>query len=155
RGRGAMRRIAFTSIVLLCSIALPHAQEAQVKLPVIGWLSPSTTQAYQQVGLGNPGPQLLRDSLAKFGLIDGKNVRVEMRLAEGRLERFQGLAEALVREGATVILAFGEPAGQAAQAATATIPIVCVADDLVDSGLAASLAKPGSNMTGESILATE
>jgi ABC-type uncharacterized transport system substrate-binding protein len=150
-----MRRIAFTLTVWLCSTVLLHAQEAQIKLPVIGWLSPSTIRAYQQTGLGNPGPQLLRDSLAKFGLIDGKNVRLEMRLAEARLERFPGLAEALVREGATVILAFGEPAGRAAQAATATIPIVCVADDLVGSGLAASLAKPGSSMTGVSILATE
>jgi putative tryptophan/tyrosine transport system substrate-binding protein len=150
-----MRRIAFTLTVWLCSAVLLHAQEAQVKLPVIGWLSPSTTQAYQQTGLGKPGPQLLRETLAKFGLIDGKNVRLEMRLAEGRLERFPGLAEALVRDGATVILAFGEPAGQAAQTATATIPIVCVADDLVGSGLAASLARPGSNMTGVSILATE
>jgi putative ABC transport system substrate-binding protein len=60
-----------------------------------------------------------------------------------------------VRDGATVILAFGEPAGRAAQAATKTLPIVCVADDLVNSGLAAGLAKPGSNMTGVSILATE
>src|SRR5436190_5350019 len=148
-------RIVFTLIVWLCGAVVPHAQEAQVKLPVIGWLSPSTIQAYQQVGLGKPGPELLRESLAKFGLIDGKNVRVEMRLAEGRLERFQGLAEELVRDGATVILASGEPAGQAAQAATATIPIVCVADDLVGSVLAASLVKPGSNMTGVSILATE
>jgi putative ABC transport system substrate-binding protein len=148
-------RLVFTLIIWLCSTAFPHAQEAQVRLPVIGWLSPSTTQAYQQTGLGKPGPQLLRESLARFGLIDGKNVRLEMRLAEGRLERFPGLAEGLVRDGATVILAFGEPAGQAAQAATATIPIVCVADDLVGSGLAASLAKPGSNMTGVSILATE
>ncbi|MEH2565945.1 ABC transporter substrate-binding protein [Bradyrhizobium sp. AZCC 2289] len=148
-------RLVFTLIIWLCSTAFPHAQEAQVRLPVIGWLSPSTTQAYQQTGVGKPGPQLLRESLARFGLVDGKNVRLEMRLAEGRLERFPGLAEGLVRDGATVILAFGEPAGQAAQAATATIPIVCVADDLVGSGLAASLAKPGSNMTGVSILATE
>jgi putative ABC transport system substrate-binding protein len=78
-----------------------------------------------------------------------------MRLAEGRLDRLPGLAQALVRDGATVILAFGEAAGRAAQAATKTIPIVCVGDDLVDSGLAASLAKPGSNITGVSILATE
>jgi putative tryptophan/tyrosine transport system substrate-binding protein len=148
-------RLVFTLVIWLCSTAFPHAEEAQDKLPVIGWLTPSTTQAYQQTGLGKPGPQLLRESLARFGLIDGKNVRLEMRLAEGRLERFPGLAEGLVRDGATVILAFGEPAGQAAQAATATIPIVCVADDLVGSGLAASLAKPGSNMTGVSILATE
>jgi putative ABC transport system substrate-binding protein len=78
-----------------------------------------------------------------------------MRLAEGKLDRLQGLAEAVVREGAAVILAYGEEAGRAAQAATKTLPIVCVADDLVDSGLAASLARPGSNMTGVSILATE
>lgn len=148
-------RLVFTLVIWLCSAAFPHAEDAQDKLPVIGWLTPSTTQAYQQTGLGKPGPQLLRESLARFGPIDGKNVRLEMRLAEGRLERFAGLAEGLVRDGATVILAFGEPAGQAAQAATATIPIVCVADDLVGSGLAASLAKPGSNMTGVSILATE
>src|ERR1700730_927387 len=148
-------RLGFTLIIWLYSTAFPHAEEAQDKLPVIGWLTPSTTQAYQQTRLGKTGPQLLRESLARFGLIDGKNVRLEMRLAEGRLERFAGLAEGLVRDGASVILAFGEPAAQAAQAATATIPIVCVADDLVGSGLAASLAKPGSNMTGVSILATE
>ena len=78
-----------------------------------------------------------------------------MRLAEGKLDRLPVLADGLVREGATVILAFGEPAGRAAQAATTTVPIVCVADDLVDSGLAADLTKPVRNMTGISILATE
>src|SRR3954467_11197719 len=121
-------RIVFTAVICLCSTLVAHADETQVKLPVIGWLSPSTSQAYQQPGLGNPGLQLLRESLAKVGLVDGKNVRVEMRLAEGRLERLPALAEALVRDGATVILAFGEPAGQAAQGATRTLPIVCVAD---------------------------
>jgi putative ABC transport system substrate-binding protein len=130
------------------------AQESG-KVPVIGWLSPATTESYSQPGPGNPGPQLLRDSLARHGLIDGKNVRVDLRLAEGKPERLPGLAEALVREGAAVILAFGEAAGRAAQAATRTLPIVCAGDDLVDSGLAADLAKPGRNITGVSILATE
>ena len=139
----------------LCSTVLPYAQEPSLKLPVIGWLTPATTQSYQQQGPANPGPQLLRDLLARHGLIDGKNVRLDMRLAEGKLDRLSGLAEALVRDGATVILAFGEEAGRAAQAATKTIPIVCVGDDLVDSGLATSLARPGSNMTGVSIHATE
>jgi putative ABC transport system substrate-binding protein len=97
----------------------------------------------------------MRESLARHGLIDGKNMRLDMRLAEGRLDRLPRIAEELVREGAAVILAYGEAAGRAAQAATKTIPIVCVGDDLVDSGLAASLARPGSNMTGVSILATE
>src|SRR5437660_8706685 len=150
-----MRRITLALIFCVCGIAPAFAQEPPAKVPIIGWLTPSTTESYQQPGAGNPGPQLLRDSLAKHGLIDGKTIRLDMRLAEGRLDRLPGLAEALVREGATVILAYGEPAARAAQAATKTIPIVCVGDDLVDSGLAASLARPGSNMTGVSILATE
>jgi putative tryptophan/tyrosine transport system substrate-binding protein len=151
-----MRRIAFSLIFWLCGNVLASAQEASVKLPVIGWLSPATTQSYQQPGPGNPGLQLLRDSLAKHKfVVDGKNMRIDMRLAEGKLDRLPGLAEALVSDGATVILAFGEEAGRAAQAATKTLPIVCVGEDLVDSGLAASLARPGSNVTGVSILATE
>jgi putative tryptophan/tyrosine transport system substrate-binding protein len=150
-----MRRIALISVCWLCSTVLPYAQEPPIRVPVIGWLSPATMQSYSQPGAGNPGPQLFRDLLAKHGLIDGKNVRLDMRLAEGKLDRLAELAEALVRDGATVIIASGEAAGRAAQAATKTLPIVCVADDLVNSGLAANLAKPGSNMTGVSILATE
>jgi ABC-type uncharacterized transport system substrate-binding protein len=150
-----MGRIALALIFWPCVSVLAFAQEPPVKVPIIGWISPSTTESYQQSAPGSPGPRLLRESLARHGLIDGKTVRLDMRLAEGRLDRLPGLAEALVRDGATVILAYGEAAGRAAQAATKTIPIVCVGDDLVDSGLAASLAKPGSNMTGVSILATE
>jgi putative ABC transport system substrate-binding protein len=150
-----MRRIAALAVFWLSGTVLASAQEPPVKVPVIGWLSPATTESYNQPGAGNPGLQLLRNSLARHGLIDGRNIRVEMRLAEGKLDRLPGLADALVREGATVILAYGEAAGRAAQAATKTLPIVCVADDLVDSGLAANLARPVRNMTGLSILATE
>src|SRR5262245_27494450 len=148
-----MRQPAVISMLWFCGTGLLCAQEQPA--PVIGWLTPATTQSYQQSGPGGPGPLLLRDSLAKLGLIDGKNARLDMRLAEGKLDRLPGLADALVRDGAAVILAFGEEAGRAAQAATRTLPIVCVGDDLVDSGLATSLARPGSNMTGVSILATE
>src|SRR5262249_26946692 len=140
-----MGRIAFALISWLCGTVLTFAQEPSYKLPLIGWITPSTTESYQQSAPGSPGLPLLRESLARHGLIDGKTVRLDMRLAEGRLDRLPGLAEALVRDGATVILAFGEAAGRAAQAATKTIPIVCVGDDLVDSGLAASLARPGGN----------
>jgi putative tryptophan/tyrosine transport system substrate-binding protein len=150
-----MRGIALTSVLWLCNTVLAFAQELPANIPVIGWLSPATTESYNQPGPGNPGLQLLRQSLAKHGFIDGKNIRIDMRLAEGKLDRLPALAEAVVREGATVILAYGEAAGRAAQSATKTLPIVCVGDDLVNSGLAASLAKPGSNMTGGSILATE
>jgi putative tryptophan/tyrosine transport system substrate-binding protein len=150
-----MGRLALAVISWLGGTALAFAQESSSKFPIIGWVSPATTESYQQSAPGSPGLQLLRESLARHGLIDGKNMRLDMRLAEGRLDRLPGLAEELVREGAAVILAYGEAAGRAAQAATKTIPIVCVGDDLVDSGLAVSLARPGSNMTGVSILATE
>jgi hypothetical protein len=113
-----MRGIALASVLWLCNIIPASAQEPPANIPVIGWLSPATTESYQQPGLGNPGLQLLRDTLAKHGLIDGKNIRLDMRLAEGKLDRLAGLAEALVREGATVILAYGEAAGRAAQAAS-------------------------------------
>lgn len=92
----------------LCGTVLPYAQEPPLKLPIIGWLSPATTQSYNQPGPGNPGPHLLRESLARHGLIDGKNMRLDMRLAEGKLDRLPELAESLVRDGATVILASGE-----------------------------------------------
>ena len=98
-----MRSIGFSLIFWLFSTVLPYAQESPVKLPVLGWLSPATTQSYQQPGPGNPGPQLLRDSLAKHGLIDGKNIRLDMRLAEGKLDLLPGLAEALVRGGGPVV----------------------------------------------------
>src|SRR5262245_23560681 len=139
-----------TLIFWLGTTAMVSAQQP----PVVGWLSPATAESYSQ-GASNPGPHLLRESLARHGLIDGKNVRVEMRLAEGKLDRLPELAKSLIRDGATVLLAYGEEAARAAQAATKTLPIVAVGDDLVDSGLAAGLARPGSNMTGVSILATE
>src|SRR5262245_36796106 len=150
-----MRGIAVASAFWLCNVIEVPAQEPPATIPVIGWLSPATTESYSQPGAGNPGLPLLRNMLAKHGLIDGRNVRIDMRLAEGQLGRLPALAEGLVQAGATVILAYGEAAGRAAQAATRTVPIVCVGDDLVDSGLAAGLARPGSNMTGVSILATE
>lgn len=90
-----------------------------------------------------------------MGLVDGHNVRVEVRVAEGRFERLAGLAHELVRNGVALIFATGDPAGVAAQAATKTLPIVVVGDDLVGAGLVASLAKPAGNITGVSILATE
>ena len=150
-----MRPIAVFFVFWLSNTALASAQEPALKVPVVGWLSPATTQSYQQPGAGNPGLALLQKSLARHGLIDGRNIRIHQRLAEGKLELLPGLAEALVREGATIILAYGEGAGRAAQAATKTLPIVCVADDLVDSGLAADLARPLRNMTGVSLMATE
>jgi ABC-type uncharacterized transport system substrate-binding protein len=122
---------------------MAHGQAA----PVIGFLSPATAQTVRA--------QLLRDALAKHGFVEGKNVRVDVRVADGRLERLPGLAEDFVRDRVTVIFATGDAAGRAAQAATRILPIVVVGDDLVGAGLVSSLAKPGGNITGISILATE
>jgi ABC-type uncharacterized transport system substrate-binding protein len=154
-GRECMQQALIALLLLLATAGLATAQDASNKIPVIGWLSPATLQSYSQPGPDNPGPHQLRDALSKHGLIDGKSIRIDMRLAEGKLDTLPELAETVVREGATAILAFGEAAGRAAAAATKTVPIVCVADDLVDSGLGVSLARPGSNVTGVSILATE
>jgi putative tryptophan/tyrosine transport system substrate-binding protein len=120
---------------------------AQQPIPVVGFLSPAPSQTVRD--------QLLRDALAKHRFVDGKSVRFDVRVAEGRPERLLGLAEALVREGVTVIFAAGDAAGRAALNATNTLPIVTISDDLVGSGLASSLARPGGNVTGVSILATE
>ena len=140
-----MRRIALALVLWLGCTVLAYGQQAQV--PVVGWLNPYTKQTVPI--------QLLRDSLAKHGLIDGKSVRLDIRLAEDKLDRLPALAKELVREGATVILASGEAAARAAQQVTKTLPIVAGGDDLVGSGLVSSLAKPGGNITGVSILSTE
>src|SRR5215831_15647358 len=145
---GTMKRtVALALAYGLCSILPGHSQEAGAKVPIIGFLSPATAQTVRA--------PLLREALAKHGFVDGNNVRVDVRVAEGKLERLPELAGALVRDGATLIFATGDPAGLAAQAATKTLPIVMIGDDLVGSGLVASLARPGGNITGVSILATE
>src|SRR5262245_49688795 len=99
-----MRRVALILVCWFCSAVMAWGEGSPTKASVIGLLTPATAQSYQQVGPGHPGPQLLRDQLARRGLIDGKNVRLDVRLAEGKLERLPGLAEELVRDGVNVIL---------------------------------------------------
>jgi putative ABC transport system substrate-binding protein len=142
-----MRIVGIALACCFCSILPAGGQDAAGKVPTIGFLSPATAQTVRA--------PLLREALAKHGFVDGKNVRVDVRVAEGKLERLPELADALVRDGATLIFATGDPAGLAAQVATKTLPIVMIGDDLVGSGLVTSLARPGGNITGVSILATE
>jgi putative ABC transport system substrate-binding protein len=95
-----------------------------------------------------PGP--LRESLRSLGYAEGTNVAYEARFAEGTLERLPGLATELVRLKVDVIATNGGPATLAAKQATSTIPIVMAlaAGDAVATGLVASLARPGANVTG-------
>jgi ABC-type uncharacterized transport system substrate-binding protein len=93
--------------------------------------------------------RILVDTLRELGYVEGQNLVVDRRFAESRLERFPGLAAELVALKPDVILAESTPAGIAAGQATATIPIVFFAvSDPVRSGLVASLAHPGGNITG-------
>jgi putative tryptophan/tyrosine transport system substrate-binding protein len=92
------------------------------------------------------------DGMRKAGYVEGRNVVIEWRYAEGKLDRLPALAEDLVRSKVDVIVTAGTPASHAAQQATSTIPIVIgSATDLVASGFVASLARPGGNITGLSL----
>jgi putative ABC transport system substrate-binding protein len=94
--------------------------------------------------------------MRELGYVDGKNIVFEYRYADGKLDRLPEMAAELVRSNVAVILTASTPAAQAAKKATSTIPIVVgTAGDLVGSGLVASLAKPGGNVTGLTAISSD
>jgi putative tryptophan/tyrosine transport system substrate-binding protein len=113
----------------------------------IGGLYSSPREAPQHIALFG--------ELRRLGFIEGQNLIIDPRGFGLRNDQFPQAAVELVHEGADVILAGGNPAIRAAQQSTATIPILGLTDDMVGSGLAASMAHPGANTTGVSLLATE
>jgi ABC-type uncharacterized transport system substrate-binding protein len=130
--------------------AWPLAARAQQPLPVIGFLDPRSPDGMTERLRG------FRQGLKDTGYIDGENVAIEYRWAEGQNDRLPALAEELVRRRVAMIAAFGIVAANAARAATTTIPIVfAVAVDPVRLDLVASLARPGGNLTGVNIFTTE
>src|SRR5437773_988230 len=132
---------AATGVLALCIGVAAYAQDP-ANLPLVGVLRINSADNVE------PFPTIFRDALAALGQVDGRNIRIDLRLAEGHVERFPELAQALVRENARVIVASGDAAVRAAQQATDTIPIVAMVDDIVGAGLIKNLAKPGSNTTG-------
>jgi putative ABC transport system substrate-binding protein len=135
------------------ALAAPLASFAQqpTKIPRIGFLHPASPG-------GVPGMRLeaFRDALHELGYVEGKNVQLEVRWGEGKLERLPALAAELVQLKVDVIVAATSPSVVAARQATPTIPIVMpVSSDPVGDGLVASLAHPGGNITGLSMMAPE
>ena len=144
-----MDRRAFISGITLGLLAAPLAAEAQqaAKIARIGYLGRKANSHLHAAFL-----QGLRD----LGYVEGRNVVIEVRDAEGRNERFPALAAELVALKVDVIVAVGTPNALAAKQATKTIPVVFTAlADPVTSGLVTSLARPGGNITGLSYLAPE
>jgi len=94
----------------------------------------------------------LREGLRELGYVEGQNIAFEFRSAEGKLDRLPELASELVRLKVDVILALYVPCALAAKQATRDIPIVIVAADPIETGIVASLARPGGNVTGVSLM---
>jgi len=119
------------------------SQQAKTTVPRIGWLVTGSPTSYR-LSLA-----AFRDGLKTLGYVEGKNIRIEYRWAEGNVARLAELANELVQQNVDVILAGGSVGAEAAKQVTSVIPIVAAGvTDLVEIGLVASLARPGGNLTG-------
>jgi putative tryptophan/tyrosine transport system substrate-binding protein len=125
--------------VMLAAVSPAHAQEPK-KIPRIGFLAVGRVLAPEKAFL---------QGLGDLGYIDGQTITIDYRFADGKVDRLPQLAEELVRLKPDLIVARATPAAHAAKNATTTIPIVILGvADAVGSGLVASLARPGGNITG-------
>jgi ABC-type uncharacterized transport system substrate-binding protein len=144
-------RRAFLGTLAGGLIAAPLAAEAQpaAKVARIGYLTGNLA--------GNPNlPEVFRQGLRDLGYVEGRNLAIEYRSSEGKRERLPALASELVALKVDVIVATSTPAALAAKQATRTLPIVFVGvGEPVTSGLVSSLARPGGNVTGLSVLSPE
>ena len=145
-----MTRRGFLALAAGAAALSPLAGGAQrLKMPVVGVLV-----------IGQPDPsamlQRFREELRKLGYVEGRNIHIEVRSAQGNLDRLPALAADLVRQRVDVVASWMTPAVLAAKGATTDIPIVMIgAADPVGMGIVASLARPGGNITGIAGLTAE
>jgi putative tryptophan/tyrosine transport system substrate-binding protein len=148
-----MKRRKFITLLGSAAAAWPLAAQAQqsvAKVPRIGFLGNSTAEL--EANLIGP----FRDGLRALGYEEGRNIVIEYRWAEGKYERFPALTAELIALKVDAIVTAGTPASLAVKNATTTIPLVMVAvGDPVATGLVASLARPGGNITGLTSISSE
>jgi putative tryptophan/tyrosine transport system substrate-binding protein len=141
------RTFIVTAAGLLAAPLVGETQPPAGKVWRIGFLGGGTPTAFERQ------IEAIRLGLREHGYVEGKNITIEYRWAEGRYERLPSLAAELVRLNVAVIITHGGPGTLALKQATSTIPIVMAAiGNAVEVGAVASLARPGGNITGSSFL---
>jgi putative tryptophan/tyrosine transport system substrate-binding protein len=148
-----MRRREFVSLLVGAAAAWPVAGRAQAdkRIPVIGYLNPSSAADDQRLGYG----AAFREGLSDLGYVVGESLRIEARYADRQFNRLQTLAAELVGLNVDVIAAVGSEALYATHAVSATVPIVTMFGAVVGSGLFRSLAHPEGHVTGVAIFYNE
>ena len=143
-------RISLWSLaVALVAIVSPAEAQQQANMARLGWLASGSPSGVA------PLTGAFRQGLRELGYVEGKNVVIEYRYADGNPERLPELATEIVHLKVDVIVVAADPAIRAVQKATTTIPVVMIADDPLGLGFIASLARPGGNLTGLSFMSTE
>jgi ABC-type uncharacterized transport system substrate-binding protein len=144
------RLFSFALSAMLSALSFPVEAQQPGKVPRIGFLGNST--ATLEANLIAP----FREGLRDLGYVEGKNIVIEWRWAEGKYERFPTLIAELIASKVDLIVTAGTPATVALKKATTTLPLVMIAvGDPVGSGLIASLAHPGGNLTGLTSISPE
>jgi putative ABC transport system substrate-binding protein len=144
------RVLSILFVVVLPAVSVITEAQQPKKVARIGFLAAVSHSA------NSARFEAFRQGLRELGYVEGKNIVIEWRYAEGKLDRLPALADELVRLKVDVIVSGGSTATRPAKEATNTIPIVMAQDtDPVGSGFVASLARPGGNITGLATLAPE